>query len=262
MNATPLYRTREFVRILCEDPNWCHASSGLFELHARYEIPNCGNSAHPVKGLDIERLVPGCGFHGMPDSWFRELHTHAEGISRQWSVQSPATEAARRRPMHVLFWDDRFDLPVVELSASVNRVGKNQSARQRGGELSAQVAAIQDEEGEDVTDEYVILVPMPLRRYWGSLRLEYLKGALTHEMAHVWTAWSCTKWSMRHFWGVIDEITAVWSEKAWAECRTALDYAAVWTQQDSVSLYGVTVDHWQPPPSLGLLTVSVSWLDE
>jgi hypothetical protein len=241
-----LVTARQFLQKLRDDPNWSKTQKGCFELFARREILLQGSSAEPVQGYKLDRVDTGCGFHGMPEAWFKELTKQAGSISQRWQKSGSAAFHASRPIVPVLFWDDRFELPIEEFSVSVVS-----AKRKRLGEMSPQVAILLDDHGQKTQDGFVIFVPMPLRQYWGGLRLEYLKGALCHEMAHVWTSWSCPNLQMALFWGVIDEMTAVWAENSWVGCRSALDYAAIWANQDCVSLYGVTVEDGQPNTMYG-----------
>ncbi|HEY1083382.1 MAG TPA: hypothetical protein VGE29_14030 [Prosthecobacter sp.] len=234
----------DLIAELRKDANWNHWETDNFEIFARRQLLLSGRSACPVMGIDgrvnQEGVPVSSGFHGLPDVAWGKLCGHVQTLDKEHfsGVDFPNRRSRDRVP--VVVWDAWFPYPADDLAGGVSSKRAD----------SLQAAEPQVFENDKSTTgglaDFFILAPIPTRYYWGNLRPEWLCGAVTHEICHVWTSWSgppkLATFALKCAWKVADEITAVWAESAWTnKGRSFLDYAAEWTMQSGVSLYGVEI---------------------
>lgn len=232
----------ELLTALAGDPNWetdFHTEN--FQVFSRRQVLTAGKASVPLRGITgrLSHVPLSAGFHGLSNLAFdkiKELVTH---IDRTYFFGRTFPHRKSKRPIPVVLWDASYPRPLSDQVSSVKRASLSRTPADDPETIPNENASA----SSDAAD-YFILVPVPNRYYWGEVRPEWLCGAIAHEMCHVWSAWlgppDLASFLDGSPWRVLDEMLAVWAERAWtpSACRSALEYAADWTLQSGVSLYG------------------------
>lgn len=238
---------RELISALRQDANWLRQPTETFEIFARRQILVSGKSAAPVKSIasrvhqEWSAAPVSSGFHGLPEAVWERLCSQVRRVDQDHFKDTCPPNRRSREPVPIVIWDAWFPYPADDLVGGVSRMRND-----RLHAAEPQVFENDESSSGDGLADFFILAPIPDRYYWGEMLPEWLCGAVTHEICHVWTSWNGPA-KLAYFapecaWKVADEITAVWAEMAWTNGgRSYLDYAVEWTMQSGVSLYGVEI---------------------
>lgn len=232
----------ELLAALSDDPNWeSDFQTANFRIFSRRQVLTHGKSSVPIAGINgrLSHVPLSAGFHGLSDPAFEKIKELVTHIDQAYFSGRHFPHRQSPKQIPIVLWDASYPRPLSDQVSSVKR-----SSFSRVPADDPETIPNENASAESESADYFILVPVPNRYYWGEVRPDWLCGAIAHELCHVWSAWlgppNLASYLDESPWRVLDEMLAVWAERAWtpSACRSALEYAADWTLQSGVSLYG------------------------